>query len=351
MYNTEFYGFDIADKSQIQIFGGCQDLSNFSYGASGFENSWLHLGGGDGGNCIIDDTNSAYVYFTEWLTGRLYRSSDGGATYLSTGANPWRKSQVVLSPTNSNILYLGATGGIRIYSNIRVNWNYVLKSPPGIDNNRITALEIDKNNSNIIYTSSNGYANVIGHPNYINYVWKSTDNGGTWTSISHNFTNNPNDNPCRNGYVTDIEINPKNSNEIWVCFGRATNGIEKVFHSEDGGLTWNPLSFNYPAENIPALAIQYDEIGDLLYVATDVGIFFFDEINGWNQLGIGLPKKLITDIELNFKRRELWVSTLGRGIWVVELPDEHCYFSNQEDILYLHLHIGMMTKLYVQTFT
>lgn len=330
LYNTEFYGFDVADRYQEFLVGGCQDLSVFVFGAPGYLGSWIHSASGDGSNSAIDPNNNLNVYELDFCNNNLRRSTDGGISFGYLSLNPDRRSELVFDPIDSDVLYVGATGGVNKYSPASTSSSPTSLTPPGIGSNVITAVAIDPDDNDIIYTASNGYGRTTGHLNAENYIWRTEDGTGSgFTSISENLTSTSSTNPCRNGFVTSIVINPNNTDELWVSFARATNGSEKVFHSTDGGSTWEVLSTNYPV-NVPAERLLYDEVANLLYVATDVGIYYYDENSGWTLLGTGLPRKMVTDIELNDSTGVLYVSTFGRGIWKAELPEENCYGSHSD---------------------
>lgn len=329
---TQFYGFDVEDAPNNHIVGGCQDLSVFVYGAPNYSASWIHAASGDGAYCVIDNEDPNYVYDLDFYNNRLRKSTNGGVDFTSFPHTCITKSPLIFDPTDNNILFVGTKGGIRRYSSIRTSWTYSTLVPISIGTNYVSSVGIDPNNPNVIYAASSKINwNSPSNPNCINYMWKTINGGTSWTSISQNFKGNLATSPFDVSYITDIEINPNNSNEIWACFGIATNAKNKVFHSDDGGLTWDVLSVGYPS-SIPANSVLYDVAARLLYVATDVGIFYYDNHYGWTTLGTGLPKKIITGMDINSVTGQIFVSTFGRGIWVAELPEENCY-GTQNDII------------------
>lgn len=109
-------------------------------------------------------------------------------------------------------------------------------------------------------TSSPGGYNGIGRVNVIEFhptdantywigasgggIWKTTDDGQTWTSLSNNLPRLD---------VSDIDVNPKNLNTIYLCTGDRDGGSQTynnnfsvgVLKSTDGGNTWNTTGINW----------------------------------------------------------------------------------------------------------
>lgn len=70
-------------------------------------------------------------------------------------------------------------------------------------------------------------------------AWKTTDAGNTWTSLYSNL-------PTLG--VSDIVVNPRNPNTIYICTGDADaydNYSMGVIKSMDGGVTWNPTGITW----------------------------------------------------------------------------------------------------------
>lgn len=126
-------------------------------------------------------------------------------------------------------------------------------------NGRINAINVDPNNSNIIYAcaSSGG-------------LWKSNDAGTTWNTNTDNLTILG---------TSDIAINPQNSNILYLATGDRdgldTYGIG-VLKSIDGGSTWQPtgLHSNIPTETfiVNCLAINNNN-PNIIFAGTSSGLF------------------------------------------------------------------------------
>jgi len=91
-----------------------------------------------------------------------------------------------------------------------------LKGGGTLGNANILALTMDPKNSKLIY---------IGTPSGI---YRSDDRGDNWIKDTSNFKN-----------VRDIEINPSNTNEIYVP--AIVNGVGKIMKTENGGEQWKEV--------------------------------------------------------------------------------------------------------------
>ncbi len=102
----------------------------------------------------------------------------------------------------------------------------------------------------------NGNAlNGVGRVNHItldpsdpNTVWAGTPAGGLWKSTDGGLTWSTNTDLLTNLGVSDIDIDPSNTNVMYLCTGDH-DGTDTysfgVLKSTDGGATWNPTGLSY----------------------------------------------------------------------------------------------------------
>lgn len=137
---------------------------------------------------------------------------------------------------------------------------------------RVNIVHVDPNNPNTIY---------LGAP--AGGIWKSTDNGSTWTPLT--------DELPQIG-VSGIAVDYSNSNIIYIATGDKDAGDSYsvgVYKSIDGGLTWNPTG-TMGASN-PSRAgdiLIHPTNNQILWCATNNGIY--RTINGgtsWSRVRLG----------------------------------------------------------------
>ena len=92
-------------------------------------------------------------------------------------------------------------------------------------------------------------------------------------------------------WVNAIVVDPADENHVYAAFSGYREGDDaaNVYETHDGGTTWANISQNLP--NGPVEMITYDAAHDVLYAATDVGVFDHkDGDSAWYKISVGLPK-------------------------------------------------------------
>ncbi|MEY8847456.1 T9SS type A sorting domain-containing protein [Psychroserpens sp. XS_ASV72] len=293
----QFYRIGISQTDPVIVTGGSQDNGTSVLGSNGVWKDWL---GADGMETFVDKDNSNILYGTS-QNGTLYKSVNGGNSQF------WFQSP------------LGKTG----------NW--------------ITPFEQDPNQSNVIYT---GY----------DEVYKSTDGGNNWVSISQDF--GPNLNHLKigpdsftmyaafgntlyktesggnfglwgqltgfSGSINSIAIHPTDPEKVAI----ATTGSQKVYVSTNGGDTWTSYLLNLP--NFSARALVWDDNGnDGLYLGMNYGVFYIDNTyTEWQPFSNNLPNVIISELEINTANNKIYAATYGRGLWVSNLFDDTLSVEN-----------------------
>lgn len=198
------------------------------------------------------------------------------------------------------------------------------------------------------------------------YVLKSTDQGGTWEKISPDLTfNNPDkmgdisyqtisafdESPLHFGLLyagTDdgrlwrtkdegkhwVELSDKKIPVRWVSrlvasqyemgtvymtqTGRRDDDFQVyIWKSTDFGENWEDISGNIPLG--PVNVIREDPVDEnILYVGTDVGVFVSkDKGKTYSVLG-DLPFAYVHDLQIHPRDNMIIVATHGRGMWVLD---------------------------------
>jgi photosystem II stability/assembly factor-like uncharacterized protein len=216
---------------------------------------WRSIGPAIMGGRIADvegvpgDPNVVYV---ATASGGLWKTTNGGIRWTPIFERQGTISigDIALAPNNPDVVWVG-TGE----SNVRNSVSFgdgVYKSTDGgktwqhmglRDSERISAIAIHPQNSDIVYIGALGHA--FG-PNEERGVFMTTDGGKTWTKTLYI------DN--QHG-VADLDIDPSNPNILYAgmwSFERKPwthrSGSEKggVFKSIDGGRTWKKLENGLP---------------------------------------------------------------------------------------------------------
>ena len=120
----------------------------------------------------------------------------------------------------------------------------------------------------------------------------------------------------RDGRVAGVAADPGRPGVAWAAW--SSPGGARVWRSEDDGATWTEAGHGLP--EVPAGAVVPDpDRPGTVYAATDAGVWWSgDDGNGWRPLGRGLPATPALALALRRDGRLLRAGLLGRGVW--ELP-------------------------------
>ncbi|MDX2359222.1 MAG: T9SS type A sorting domain-containing protein [Crocinitomicaceae bacterium] len=129
-------------------------------------------------NCIIEDPNNSSIIYVGAPAGGIWKSIDAGSTWTPLGdeLSVIGVSSIAVDPANSNIIYIatgdsdgGDTYSIGVLKSIDggLTWNSI----GGISTNETTEIIIDPTNSNILWLATN-----VG-------VLRSIDAGVSWTNM------------------------------------------------------------------------------------------------------------------------------------------------------------------------
>lgn len=137
-------------------------------------------------------------------------------------------SAIAVAPGNSDIIWVGYNDGAIYFTTngtaVTPTWTQRSNGLPGRRCTRITigtASQVNALNDPQVFTTK--YATFGGFKS--DNVWKTQDNGGTWTPLHHNLPH---------ATVYSLVISPSNPNRLYV-------GTEVgVFASANGGTTWSP---------------------------------------------------------------------------------------------------------------
>ena len=157
------------------------------------------------------------------------------------------------------------------------------------------------------------YAQVIYAGTDTGKVWKTADAGATWVQMQGL--------PTR--WVNRIIADPDDANHAYIAFSGFRQGDDaaNVWETRDGGTSWQNISSNMP--NGPVEMIEYDPMGNVLFAATDVGVFDHKDGDGyWYKISVGLPQVPMIDVKLSGDRKTLYVATFGRSTFKLNLSTD-----------------------------
>ncbi len=290
---SQYYKISTAKHSVTNIVGGLQDNGGFAFS----NNIWHRYHGGDGMDCAVDPNNQDVYYGFTQFGSSLNMTHNGGETegvIIATapadevdgssdrGGN-WVTPLVI---NKDGVIYAGYE---KLYKLINNDWEAVSDNIFGGNLNNI---DISPNNSDLIYVSKS------------KYLYKSIDGGLTFTQSTYVFPYT----------ISSIDINSNNSDIVYISVGGFFNN--GVYKSTDGGTNFESISLNLPNE--PKLVIKHQNLSlqNDLYLGTSLGVYHInDKMTDWEVYSTDLPNVPIKDIEINTEEKIITAGTYGRGVW------------------------------------
>ncbi|HEX6964806.1 MAG TPA: hypothetical protein VF166_03330 [Gemmatimonadaceae bacterium] len=143
----------------------------------------------------------------------------------------------------------------------------------------------------------------------------STDGGTTWRKIEH-IPGAPD-----TAFIPHVQPSSHDANTAYVVFDNHKLGDFKpyVFKTTNLGRTWTSISSNLPERGTAYVVIDDPIDPNLLYVGTEFGLYYTS--NGgarWSKLGGGIPTIQVRDLAIQKRDDALVVATFGRGFYVLD---------------------------------
>lgn len=201
----------------------------------------------------------------------LFRSDDDGASWIRLDPKMSPQigtiegdgvKEIKIDPANGD-LYISRWGGSmgeRIYNYTNSNGGIVFSSDNGVTQVDITNgaffgrcdIELD------VQSGSPGnrilYAAV-----YHDGVYKTQNSGGTWSQINTGLGSEAQ-------YAWEIVIDPNNAQSLWLGLNHQGGGGTSLYHSTDGGQTWNAVT---SAPSLDIFALKVTQSGRIFLAGTD----------------------------------------------------------------------------------
>ena len=122
-------------------------------------------------------------------------------------------------------------------------------------------------------------------------------------------------------FVNDVRADLFDANVVYAALDNHKYGDYKPYllKSEDKGKSWSLMSGNLPDKHLTWRLVQDHVDPNLLFVATEFGIFFTkDGGTNWNQLKSGLPTISFRDLTIQRRENDLVGASFGRSFYVLD---------------------------------
>jgi photosystem II stability/assembly factor-like uncharacterized protein len=303
---THFYNVAVSERDTVKLLGGALDNGSRYKNVNSF---WKHVSGGDGFACAINPIDTGIMYSTS-QNGTIYRTLNSWNTFVGitpAGQVGTFSTQLNLNPQNPSSLYTIYHDVYKATDNGNT-WTSISNFTSFSATSKLRYLAVAPQDSNVIY---------VGNTNFDKYFFTNNE-GATWNPFTPPIT-------FGGSYLSNIAIHPQDISKILITKDGYYDK-DKFYLSSDKGMTWKNLSYNLP--NVPLLCMVLDNGVDTnnitYYVGTTIGVYYMHEKDTvWQYFGTGLPRSNINELVIRKLDRKLVACTGGRGIYEIKLPENN----------------------------
>ncbi len=293
LQTIQFTGIATDPSNANVAYGGAQDN-----GTSKFINStsWNLLAGGDGGFTRVDHNSPSTIY-QEYTGLSLYRSDNGGQSFVYAG-NGLSTSEAaefyvpfILDPANQSRVLVGLS---HVYESTNKGASY--RSIGGVGSTGWT--------STSTISSIATYGNTVYVATDDNKLLVTTNDGTTWKDVS----------PAGGHHYKDITLDPSNPQVAYAVVDSFTSA--NVVETTNGGTSWTTITNGLPA--VPADSITLGMLGPVqtLFVGLDTGVYATPTASiAWTRLGTSFPNVQTVSLDYDPAAGLLAAGTHGRGLF------------------------------------
>jgi len=339
-------GIDAKDTESFEILTGFQDNGTwytFREDNGLHKKDWIQVGSGDGSFCSMHNSKDAFIYSSQrghvilmeynktqedWEWTRV--DPDGVDSDDVLFINPYE-----IDGNNESIMYYA--GGTHIWRHQNIY------SIPKFSNDASTIGWTKINSTNTTgqisaIKSSISPANILYYGTSEGKIFKVMD-AHTGQPTSTNITGSM----MPEGYISCIELNPANANEVMVSFSNYE--VESIFYSKDGGDTWTAVSGNLEifgsiengniGPSVRYVNVVNAENGPIYFAGTSIGLYQAEELNSntqWTQVAIDKIGNTVVNMVKTRNDGFIAVGTHGNGIFHAKIEPSDNIVSVSKDI-------------------
>ncbi|MFN7929709.1 MAG: hypothetical protein U0Y68_17555 [Blastocatellia bacterium] len=324
---TQFQAIALHPTDANYLIGGLQDNGTQAYtGGLGWNEADAR--GGDGGFCLIDQSNPSILYHT--FTNDVgsfspQRSTNGGQTWrqISTGFSSSDRANFYapmalhpgFSDSNGNVVYFG-TNRLYRFANPGTTWTGLGASGDGFGQ------DLTKGSGYVSAITAYPKLDTASPPTEI--VWVGTSDGNIQVTsnagaLANATFTNATKAPLPNRFVGDIAVDASNANRAVAVFSgfeaNTPTTLGHVFLTTDRGNSWTNISGNLPDTPVTTVALDPNNT-NRIWIGSDIGVFqTTDGGTTWMPMTNGLPKLAIFMLRYQNNTGNLIAATHGRGVF------------------------------------
>jgi photosystem II stability/assembly factor-like uncharacterized protein len=338
---SEIYRVVVDDRWPYRVYGAQQDNSTISVpvrtGSRQVVTDWYSVGGCESGHIAVDPRDPDIVYAgcyggsierTNLKTGEVREILHYPQLQLGQAPRDLKyrfqwNAPIRLSPHDPEILY-HASQVVHLSRDRGQSWTVI---SPDLTTNDVEQQDysggaITRDNTGVeVYNTIFAFEES---PKVRGLLWAgsddgrvnlSRDSGASWKEIT------PKDMPP-GGTVNVIELSAHDPGRAFIAVYRYRQNDFRpyIFRTNDYGASWDLLTDGkngIPATSFTRAVREDPDRKGLLYAGTEFGMYLsVDDGAHWQRFQLNLPVTPVTDLRIH--RKDLVLSTQGRGFWVLD---------------------------------
>ena len=280
---------------------------------------WVTVGPGDGMYNVVDPTDSRWAYNTRELNqlGRMDQRSGVRTSIAPTRAAEQPRlrfnwiAPIALSPHDPKTLYAGAQVLFRSADRgdtwTEISADLTTNDPSRIGRNvpycTITTIAESPVKAGVIWVGTDD-----------GKVQITEDRGGQWRDATPALVEAG---ARTDRWVSRVFASPHDPATAFVTKNGFRNDdfAPYLYRTTDYGRTWTSLSANLPASPLNVV-VQDRRNPHLLIAGNDLGVFVsIDDGGHWSRLEANLPTVAVHDLTIHPRENDLVIATYGRALW------------------------------------
>ncbi len=235
---------------------------------------------------IVSSNKPSTIYFA---SHRVWRSDNRGDSWTPISSDLTRNEERVTLPIMGKVQSWDNPWDLRAMSTY----------------NTISSIAVSMSDENLIYAGTDD-----------GIIQVTEDGGKNWRKIMASSLGAVPD----RAFVNDIKVDLHDSNTVYVAMDNHKEGDFKpyLFKSTDRGLTWKSIASNLPEKTLVWRVVQDHVKPELLFAATEFGIYFtVDSGNNWMKVS-GAPTISFRDLVIQKRENDLVAASFGRSFFVLD---------------------------------
>ncbi|NKB87163.1 MAG: hypothetical protein GKS06_02945 [Acidobacteria bacterium] len=360
---SQYYRVGVDLRDPYWVYGGLQDNGSWmgpsaTLRSEGVLNEdWRPIGGGDGFLTLVDPTDQNVVYAeSQYLgltrldlaTGQRQSIRPGNPVGYKFGRRNWRlygtgeeprileqemepgnwDGPYMLSPHDPSTIYAG-TENLYVSTDRGGSWRNIGRMSDEWERSEVQIMGQDPTASVASLDDGVPYfatiTSIVESPLREGLLFVGTDDGNvqrsrdagdTWENLADRFPGLP-----ARTWVADVEPSPHDPDVVFAAFDghREDDFTNYIYRSDDGGDSWVSIVNDLPADRV-VRAFQQDVVNpDLLFAATELGMFVsIDQGMHWVEMRSNLPTLPINDFVVHPREHDLVLGSHARGVWILD---------------------------------